>query len=282
VSFLKSLNQFVSLFVDTLRMAGRGKIWLVFLVYFLLNWLLLYAHYDFLSPVFYSFISAWTTLTSETNAIVFSHYPGHYLLLPHYFGLAKLVLGLLLEGLILGGVAIYFRNYFLRTGRKDSLSFGSAVSSWVNLSLAWLTINALTVAVTMFFPDWLEFFHDNSPRRLLAMEFAIIPTALAVILALFYFAIPSIAIFRDNYFRGIGRSLSIFARRPITCFFLSAVILAGPFLMSTLVGRSGDIISRFRPEMVYWFLVASLGIEMLANFFWVGTAVRFLLEDEIE
>ena len=34
--------------------------------------------------------------------------------------------------------------------------------------------------------------------------------------------------------------------------------------------------------MVLWILLAGLVVEMIANFFWMGTAVRFLIEDEME
>ena len=282
MSFLKCLNQFIALFIDTFKMFGRGKIWLILLLYFLLNWLLLYAHYDFLSPVFYGLISAWTRFVSESNAVVFSHYPGHFLLLPHYFGLAKFGLGLIFEGLVLGIIAVYFRDSFLGVKGPDRRSARSIAASWIYLGMAWLCINLLTMAVTMYFPDWLRFLHDDSPRRLLAVEFVIMPGTLALILALFYFAIPVIAISRSNILSGIAASLRVFARRPFTCFLLAACILAGPYLMSALAGRSGQIIDKFRPEMVYWMLLAGLVVEMVANFFWMGTAVRFLLEDEIE
>ena len=57
-------------------------------------------------------------------------------------------------------------------------------------------------------------------------------------------------------------------------------VLVFPFLLSVLAGQPGEIISRFRPELVYWLLLFGLIAEMFANFFWMGTAVRFLAESE--
>ena len=52
------------------------------------------------------------------------------------------------------------------------------------------------------------------------------------------------------------------------------------YLISAIMGRSEYIIERFRPEMVYWLLIVGLVVDMLANFFWIGTATRFLLDEE--
>lgn len=282
MGFLKSLNQLIALFIDSLKLLGRGRIWSALLVYFILNLILLYAHYDIFCPLVYSAMSAWTKLINEAGAMVFTHYPGHFLMMPEYFHKARMALALVFEGLVLGVVAIQFRNALLAARGRDRLGVKSAVKSWISLLSAWLTINALTIGVSMFVPDWLAFFHDDSPRRLMAVEFVIIPFLLTLVLALFFFAIPAIVVYRENFFRGIGRSLGIFVRRPMTSFCLSGLILSGPFLVSAASSRSPWIVSNLHPEMVLWVLLAGLVVEMIANFFWMGTAVRFLIEDEME
>ena len=145
--------------------------------------------------------------------------------------------------------------------------------------LAWLVINLLTIGIGTILPDILAPFLDG-PRRMAAFNFVVMPGAYVFILALFFVAIPSIAVKGDNVFRGLLRALKIFIRYPITCLFLSAFILAGPIFISILSSYAWDIIERFRPELVYWILVAGLGSELLANFFWMGTSVRLLAEPE--
>ncbi|MDH4157989.1 MAG: hypothetical protein OEW00_12015, partial [candidate division Zixibacteria bacterium] len=96
------INLFIGLAVDTLKQFGRGKIWLILFLYFLIDWLVLYAHYDFASPVFYTLISVWTGLVDSQRAAGFTHYPDQFLLMPYYFGWAKLLVGALVEGAFLG------------------------------------------------------------------------------------------------------------------------------------------------------------------------------------
>jgi hypothetical protein len=47
-----------------------------------------------------------------------------------------------------------------------------------------------------------------------------------------------------------------------------------------LTGRSGQIVQKFKPELVYWLLLAGLVVDILFFFFWMGTAVRFLVDEE--
>ena len=198
-------------------------------------------------------------------------------MLPYYFGLAKLIPGVLFEGLLLGAAAVYFYNAYLDAADQERLTLRSALKSWPHLLLAWCLLNGLTMFISLFAPDWLRFFHDDSPRRLLLVQWVIMPAVFTFVLSLLYFAVPAVAIYRVNVFRALGRSLRVFLRRPFTCFFLSAAVLAGPYILSQIAGYSGDIIAKFHPELVYWVLLAGLAVELVANFFWMGTAVRFLL-----
>ena len=274
------VNQFIGLFIDSLRQIGRGKIWLSLFVLLVVNGFVLYMHYDFLSPLFFEAMSAWTALVSQPASTMFTHYPMHFVLMPFYFGIAKLIPGIILESLLLGAVAIYFRNGYLKATGSERLTLRSAISSWGSLIIAWLVINGLTVLVSIYFPDLFRFIHQDSPRRLLVFNFVIMPAFFAIILSLFFFAIPSIAIYRENFLKGIGRSLKLFVRRPLTCLLLSGVILAGPYILSAIAGYSEDISTKFKPELVFWVLAVGLVVELIANYFWMGTAVRFLLEEE--
>jgi len=280
MGLIKSINQIIILFLDTLKQAGRLGIWLLLLGYFLVIWLLLYAHYNFLSPIFYPLISTWVSLFGEDSFTAFSHYPGHFLYLPYFFGWGKLLLGLLVEGLVLGGVAAMFADSFRKIARPDRTPFKSVLSLWLHLVLVWVVINGLTVVVNFFLPDLLQAFHQDSPRRLMAIRFVILPFILTVILALFYFAIPAVVVFRDNFLKALGRSLKLFFRRPVTCFFLAAIIMFVPYFISAL--PTDVLIVKFKPELVYWVILVGLAVELLANYFWMGTAVRFLIEEEGE
>ena len=275
---LDKLNQFISLFIETFKMIGRGKIWLILLSLSGVNALILFVHIDFLSNLFYPLMAWWTQAVSESASNVFTHYPGHYLALPHYYGLARLLPGLLLEGLVLGWAAMVFRKGYLK-GANLPTSLGHISRSWIHLVGCWVVLNSLTMLASIYLPDMLEFFHQDSPRRLLAVEFVIIPAILTLLLAMFYYALASVAIEGRNLFGGLKRSLLLFFRRPITSFFLAAIILSGTYLVTVIGSKSQNIIEKFNPELVSWILFVGIGVELIANFLWIGTAVRFLLEE---
>jgi len=278
MALVDDINRFLFLFADTFRLAGRGRIWWFLLVYFLLNWLLLYAHYNFLSPFFYTVVTGWLSLFGGETAAAFTHYPAHLYYLSDLFGWSKLALGLVLEGLVLGAVAVIFGRHFM--GQRDTGSaFRYVLPKWGYLVLAWAVINSLMLAAGEVLPGWLQPLFEG-PRRSLAFALVVMPSVYILILALFFFTIPSVAVFGDNLFRALGRSLRIFVRKPFTCIFLSGAVLFFPIVVSILSGYSAGIIEKFKPELIYWILLTGLVLEMVANFFWMGVSVRFLIDEE--
>jgi hypothetical protein len=280
MDFVSSINRFIGLFVDTFKQFGRVRIWLVLLGYFLINWLLLYAHYNFVSPFFYGFISFWTGLFGDQQATGFTHYPGHFLLLPYFFGWAKLFLGILLEGAVLGAVAVMFYQSYHEIAKEERATFRQVFASWIHLELAWLLLNGLILAVNRFLPDLLRPWLAGSPRRTMAFEFAALPLIYVVILAVLFHMIPAAAVYRDHFFRALRRSFRLFLRRPFTSFFLSLLLLTVPVFVSIINGKSADIVQKFKPELVYWLLLAGLIVDVFFYFFWMGTAVRSLVDEE--
>ncbi len=277
------INQFVLLFIDTVRQFGMWRAWGLLLGYFLLNWLLLYSHYEFASPIFYGVSTFWMNLLSHLvpgygpdQIAAFSHYPQHLLFLGDVFGWTKLIVGLIVEGLVLGGVAYLFGQRFVPNPPAGRRSFAA---TWVNLLIVWLVLNLFTVAAGLLLPQWLEPLLDG-PRRVLAFSFVGMPLVFTFIFALFVYALPSVIVNRENAVKAVLRSLKMAVTRPFTSFFLAFAILFIPLFLGTLSGRPADIIDKFRPDLIYWLLVAGLAAEMIANFFWMGTAVRFLSESE--
>jgi len=274
VNLLDSINQFLRLFIGTFRQLGRGRIWLPLVVYFALQWLVLYAHYDYLRLPFYDLISRWTTLFGSDMATAFGHYPQHFLLLGQFSGWAKLGVGLILEGLVLGMVARLFHHRF--TGSEHGRS---ALNAWFDLVLIWVVINGLMLVSGMFLPNWLGSL-INSPRRLLAFNLGLLPFLYTLVFALFFMAIPMVMVRGYSGLKAIVKSVGLFFRRPFTFFCLAMTILTFPILLGVIVSRPAGIIESFKPELVYGLLVASLVVEMIAYFLWMGTAVRFLTEDD--
>jgi len=263
VGLLENVNQFVLLFFDTIRQVARWRIWLVLLVYYLLQWLSLYVLYDYPAGPLGGGVARWVSLFGPQEATAFGHYPQHFLLLGKVAGWAKLALGLVLEGLVLGMVASMFYRSF---GGGDT-----GVTTGSSFVVRWATGQIL--------PVWATPYLDGS-RRVLAFSFVLMPFVFTLIFSVFLLAIPSVVIYKDHAFRAIGRSVRYFFRRPLSLFGLAAVILGLPILLGALASRPSGIVTSFKPELVYWILSVSLFIEMIAYFFWMGTAVRFLRGQE--
>ena len=276
---IDKFNQFVYLFIDTLKKFGLFKAWLLLLFWFAVNWFVLYMHYDSLSPMFYGVISVWLSLVkliSNDQAVsAFQYYPQHFFYLGEFFGWAKILLALLFEGLILAAVA---RQFGKRYNLSDSFG-GSVWSRWGHLILVWVVLNALTIGASYAIPPVVAPF-INGPRRLAAFSFILMPFVFTFIFSLFIFALPAVAVKGESCFKAIGHSLRLFVKRPFTAFFLAALILFVPLIIGAFAGRPSQIIETFRPEMVYWLLAIGLFVEMIANFFWMGATVRFLSEPE--
>lgn len=280
MGIVSSINYFINLIVDTFKQFGRGKIWLVLLIYSFLNWLILFVHYDFQSPLFYGLVNTWVSLMSPDEAVAFSHYPQQFILLPHYFGWAKFFFGLIFEGLFLGMAAMFFANSFRGSGKDQRFKTGNAFSCWLQLIFAWVILNGLLLLVNSFIPSLFQGFIEGSPRREYVFEFVLLPFIYTLLLCFFFFIIPSVVLFRENVFKAAKRSFLVFFRHPLTVFLLSIFVLVIPVLVSAVTGRPVVIVEKFRPELVYWVLSAGLFLDIIVNFFWMSTAVQVLVNEE--
>ncbi|MFZ5981829.1 MAG: hypothetical protein ACOYVF_14510 [Candidatus Zixiibacteriota bacterium] len=278
MNLITGINQFIGLFISTVKQVLHARTWLALLLYFLLSVLVLYAHYDFLAPFFYPLIKGWVSLFGEDSFKAFSHYPGHFLYLPYYFSWAKIVFGLLFEGLVLGTVAVFFADRYRHLAGTTGTPFKEVLRLMLQFIAAWVIFNGMTVLVNLYLPDMLAAFHQDSPRRLMAVRFVLQPLVLVVIFAMLFFALPIVAVYRVNFLKAVGRSLRLFFRRPLTCLFLAGIIMIVPYIVSAV--PPDVIITKFKPELVFWIMLFGLAVETVASYFWMGTAVRFMLEEE--
>ncbi|MEW6413421.1 MAG: hypothetical protein AB1483_13275 [Candidatus Zixiibacteriota bacterium] len=277
---LDSINYFLSLFLETLSQVKRGRIWSLLLAYFALQWLVLFAHDRFYSPAFFGVIHLWVNAIDSQNAVGFMHYPGHFAVLPYFFGWAKFVVSALLEGSVLGAVSILFYRGLPGDNARPKVNSAQMPFLWLQLTLAWLAINGLILLANLYLPALLSPLLTNSPRRIIVFQYLFMPGLYIVIVALFYFSISYCALYGASVWTALKRSLQIFWNRPIMCLCLAAVILAAPVLMSIIGQQQNIIINKFYPELMYWVLVVGLAVDAVVYFFWMGTAVRFLSDQE--
>jgi hypothetical protein len=280
MTLISGINRFIGLFVDSLRQIGRVRIWLMLIGYFVVTWFVLYMHYAFTSPVFYGLVSGWTALFGQQEATGFSHYPGHFLMLPYFFGWAKFFIGLVLEGLVLGVVARQFFIGFAGADNNPGFPSRSILASWGHLIMGWLLLNGLILLISFKLPQIVAPLIQYSPRREMLFEFAVMPFIYVLIFALFFTVIPMLSLYRINVFIAAKRSLLVFFRNPLTCLFLSGFIMLGPIVISFVTSRPAQIVDKLRPELVYWVLIIALVVDVIANFLWMGTAVRLIIDEE--
>ncbi len=277
---IDSINRTIGLFIETMRQIGAGRIWLWLLGYFALSWLVLYAHYDFTSMLFYGVINAWTGLFGNRSATGFTHYRGHFLLLPYFFEWAKIVLSVLFEGLVLGAAAILFYERFVQVDEDDRFTFRSLSRSWFFLAIGFVIINGALLGFNELLSAMLRPVIQYSPRRVLAFNWIIVPGMYAVILGMFLYVLPAVAIYRENVLAAIGRSIRLFFRNPVTSVLTAAIVILPPLILSNLIANPTTIVDKFSPELVYWLLLLGLIIDVAANFLWMGMSVRFLVDEE--
>ncbi len=280
MSIVDSINRLFSLFLDTFRQIPRGKIWVWLLIYFLIDWLVLYVLYDFTSPVFYGIVKLWTSLFSEQQAVGFSHYPGHFILLPHFYDWAKLAVGVIFEGLFLGAAALLFYENYVRIDPEDKFSFKTLMPSWIHLILAFIIVNAVLVGINLVAPMFLREWLAGSPRRILLFEWVLMPGIFTFVLALFFFMFASVVIYRDNVIQALSRSLRVFIHNPVTTYILAGMVIAMPIIIANVTSNTTKLVQNFTPEIIYWLLVLGLVIDIIVHFIWMGTSVRLLVEEE--
>jgi len=257
-----------------------GRVWLLFLVNFLIQWGILVVLDNFMWPPLYGPVMAFVGLVGDQYATGFSHYPGHFMILPYVFDWAKLIIGFIIEGPILGAAALILYEDHFDSPEEEKTPLRVIFSSWLYLSLAWALMNGLMLLISVYLPGYFESWMAGSPRRILAYQFVLLPAVYVALLSLQFFVIPRIAIFGENVWQALKRGMLISLQNPVSTFCLAALVLTGPVIMSFFTGQPGLIVDKFRPELVYWALVVSLFVEMIANFLWMGTAARFLVEIE--
>jgi hypothetical protein len=280
MALVKDINYFLLLFADTFRTFRRGTIWLVLFAYFVVMSLLLYAYLNYFSPVFYPLAKATVILAGKEATERFFHYPGHFLYLPAVFGWSKTFVAIIFDGLFLGSAALLIRQEYLGRSNSSASRDKSLLSSWGHLILASFAFNLLIFAAGFLLPLALQSLLSGYARRGLLFEFVVLPAVYSLILAIFFVVIPRIALYGDSFMRALGLSWKSFIRRPLTSFFLAGIILFVPILIATIANHSDIIIGKFYPELVYWILWVGLGADLLANYFWMGTSVRLLVDNE--
>jgi len=274
------LNRYISLLVTPFSFLRVWRIWQILGLYCLIVVTVLLAHLYFDLPLFSGIMSLWTSMFGQEQATGFSHYPGHFILLPYFFGWARFYVGLLIEGLVFGGLSVLFYDRMTSARGDERTRVRSMFSLWLPLSMGWLVIYGLWLLISLWLPELLGTWLRYSPRRQLAFEFGLLPLLFVIVMSMTYFVLPAIAIYRESVWAATKRSVRLFIRMPFTFFFLALTISIAPLMISIIQGKSGSIVEKFSPELVFWITLVGVVADMAVIFMWVGSAVRMLVEEE--
>ncbi len=277
MGFIAKLNRLIGLYVAAIKLSGKGKIWMPFLIYALLQLLLLLLCVSYVNPVINPILSPMVAWLGSGADQLYSHYPGLYVMLPQVFQWSKLFLGIIFEGLVTGITALLFLQYFGGMKRSE-IKVSSAFGKWGQLLIVWFFITALLVVLNRFVPELLRGFVSGSPRRLAALE-VFMRLFTVFVYSFFVYAIPALVVEKLNIGGAIRASVRYFAQYPIFTFFLALL----PYLLTVpvtyITGNSDVIVAKFSPELVYYVLLAGILIDLVMNFLLTGAVVKFLIEE---
>jgi hypothetical protein len=254
-------NFYLALFLDCFRQLRQARTWLLLSAWFILLWLVLFAHYKFYSPFFLGIIQPWAEWLHGQKAIGFTHYPGHFLTLPMFFDWARFLFAVPFEGAVMGGLAVMFYEGYIGRRTLEPASRRKLVFIW------WL-------------PELLSSSLEKSPRRIFAFRYLLQPGLIIGIRAVLFFAIALTVIDRVNVLRGLVNSLVLFWQNPFRYIFIAAAISILPIALTITVQNLVLASGGSRPELIYWLLMVGLVAEFVFYYFWMGISARLLLESD--
>jgi len=275
------MSEFWYLYGQTFRLMGKVSIWMPLLLHAALALVLVFMHYYIFSPVTGSIVGGWTSLVNAEYAPLFFHYPSQFTLLPYFYGLARLVVNIFTEAFLFGIVIDLLIALYRDQKPLFMTSFGRALRRYLKLSLAWLVLLGVLYLVNRYFNTFIEdvlgYSLQDAPRRQMMAQLT--SRGLTVLIySACIFLLPAIMAGADSYWAGIKRAFKTFARHP----FVAIGIVLIPYLIGLLpswvLADPGRIVSTFYPELVFYLLLVSIGVDLVVNFILLGTSLKFFMD----
>lgn len=274
-------SEFWFLYGQTIRQMGRPTLWLPLIIHALLAFGLVQMHLYLFSPASRPLIEAWIQFLKPDIVEAFFHYPTHFVFLPFVFGSARLLLNIFIEALLYG-VLIDMLIAVYRGGKPAFLlSFKNAAKRYLSLTVVWFVVIAILYLVNVYFSDFVEgvigYSLQNAPRRQMLVS-GIVRILTILIYMPFVFVLPGIMAGKESLWQSLKQAFSVFGRHP----FIALGLVLVPFVIGVIPswasGEAPNIVSNFYPEMVYYILLVSIGIDVIVNFILMGTAVKFYMD----
>jgi len=276
-----TFSEFGYLYGQTFRQVSRLKLWAPLLIQGLLMLILAFMHLYIFAPIVYPIIKVWTGLFRPELASAFFHYPSQFVFMPYFFGQAQMVVNLILEAFLFGIVIDLF--VALYHGRKPVFmtSVGNALKRYFQLMVVWfILLGALYIINTYFFDfvgNVIGYSLQAAPRRRIGAEF-LLRIITVVVYAAWVFLLPSIMAGAGSWMSRIKRGFTVAFRHPFIAIGLVLIPYLIGFLPSWALANANTVVNNFSPDLVFYLILISIGLDVILNFFMLGTAVKFFMD----
>jgi MFS family permease len=275
------LSEFGYLYGQTFRQVTRVKLWIPLLVQAFVMLILALMHLYIFSPIIGPIIRAWTGLFRPELAAAFFHYPAQFIFMPYFFGQAQMLVNIFIEAFLFGIVIDLFLALY--HGRKPVFmtSVGTALWRYFQLMLVWFVILGVLYLINTYFFDIVEnvfgYSLQAAPRRRVGAEFSL-RAITVVVYAACIFILPSIMAGAGSWINRIRRGFAVAFRHPFVAIGLVLIPYLVGFLPSWALSNASTVVDTFSPDLVFFLILISIGLDVILNFFMLGTAVKFYMD----
>jgi hypothetical protein len=275
------MAEFWYLYGQTFRQMGRFSLWTPLLIHGILAVILVLMHYYLFSSVSGSLVESWTRLINSDAAPIFYHYPNHFAVMPYFYGTARLVINVFTEALLFGIVIDLLIAVYRGEKPVFMQSVGRAFRRYFQLTVVWLVLIAILYFINKYFNPFIEdvigYSLQGAPRRQFLAQ-----TGIRIITVLIYsiwiFVIPSIMVGGVSFWNTVSRGFRMFLAHPFVAFGIVLIPYLIGLLPSWILTDPAKIVSNFYPELVFYLLLVSIGVDVVVNFILLGTSLKFYMD----
>lgn len=276
-----TLSEFGYLYGQTFRQVPRFKLWAPLLIQGVVMFILALMHLYIFSPLISPIIKAWTGLFPPALADAFYHYPTQFVFMPYFFGQAQIFVNFVIEAFLFGIVIDLFVALYHGQKPVFMTSLGHALKRYFQLMLVWFLVLGALYLINTYFFDFVEkvlgFSLQAAPRRLVGAEL-LLRAITVVVYAACIFLLPSIMAGAGSWLNRIKRGFVIALRHPFVAIGLVLIPYLVGFLPSWALSNANTVVTNFSPDLVFYLIVVSIGLDVILNFFMLGTAVKFFMD----
>jgi hypothetical protein len=272
---MRQLKNYIQSIKDCLQSFRQGRIFLLFVLYAVLQILFVLGLMYFAYPPFAALLVPVMKKVFGDAAI---HYPNNFMVLPNMYFWINLVLSGFV-GIVLVGTTtdLFYRNYQKKTINMAK-SFGRLSSAYAILLLIWLVETAVLLAVFFSVPALLSNLSIFAERGPMATQLATSMVAI-VIGSLFIYTTALVMLEGSGPVSAIGRSFRLFARYPVATILIMAIPNFIRMPVDLIGGRTQWLILKFSPEMVAVMTILGIVVSIFSNYLLVGTVTKYYLID---